>query len=106
MLPSGSAEVQKEKIHMITVSVKGVLIGVLLIALIVLVVFLIVMVANVTDTIKKANAIIDGGTGAAKGAKNKVDEVNAMVKEKASQVSGFASTGVKAAESLLTKILK
>ena len=47
---------------MVTVSIKGVLIGVLLIALIVLVVFLIVLVANVTDTIKKTNAIIDGGT--------------------------------------------
>ena len=45
---------------MISVSVKGVLVGVLLIALIVLVVFLIVMVSNVTDTIKKANAILDG----------------------------------------------
>ena len=91
---------------MITVSVKGVLIGILLIALIVLVVFLIVMVANVTDTIKKANAIIDGGTGAAKGAKEKVDEVNAMVKEKATQVTGFANAGVKAAGSMIEKILK
>ena len=56
---------------MITVSIKGVLIGVLLIALIVLVVFLIVLVSNATDTIKKANAIIDGGTSAAHGAKEK-----------------------------------
>lgn len=91
---------------MITVSVKGVLIGILLIALIVLVVFLIVLIANVTDTIKKANAIIDGGTGAAKGAKDKVDAVNAMVKERATQVSGLASTGVKAAGSLIEKLLK
>ena len=37
---------------MITVSIKGVLIGVLLIALIVLVVFLIVLVSNATDTTK------------------------------------------------------
>ena len=42
---------------MITISVKGVLIGILLIALIVLVVFLIVLVSNLTDTIKKTNAI-------------------------------------------------
>ena len=54
---------------MITVSVKGVLIGVLLIALIVLVVFLIVLISNVTDTIKKANTILDSGMSAAAGAK-------------------------------------
>lgn len=91
---------------MITVSVKGVLIGILLIALIVLVVFLIVLVANVTDTIKKANSIIDGSTNAAKGAKNKVDDVNAMVKEKAAQASGVASAGVQMAQKMLQKILK
>lgn len=91
---------------MITVSVKGVLIGILLIALIVLVVFLIVLIANVTDTIKKANAIIDGGTNAAIGAKNKVDDVNAMVKEKASQAAGIANTGIQMAGTVLNKILK
>ena len=91
---------------MITVSVKGVLIGVLLIALIVLVVFLIVMVANVTDTIKKANAIIDGSTNAAKGAKAKADDVNAMVRQRASQAVGFANTGVQMAGKMLNKILK
>ncbi len=91
---------------MITVSVKGVLIGILLIALIVLVVFMIVMIANITDTIKKANAIIDGGTSAAKGAKEKVDDVNAMVKEKTAQAVGLASTGVQTAEKILSKILK
>ncbi len=91
---------------MITVSVKGVLIGILLIALIVLVVFMIVMVANITDTIKKANAIIDGGTSAAKGAKNKVDDVNAMVKEKASQAAGIANTGINMAGKMVEKILK
>ena len=66
---------------MISVSVKGVLIGVLLIALIVLVVFLIVLVSNLTDTIKKTNAIIDGGTSAAAGAKAKIDNASNAVKE-------------------------
>ena len=74
---------------MITVSVKGFLIGILLIALIVLVVFLIVLVSNATDTIKKANAIIDGGTAAAHGAKVKVDNVNATIKENASKTISF-----------------
>ena len=91
---------------MITVSVKGVLIGILLIALIVLVVFLIVLVANITDTIKKANAVIDGSTSVAASAKQKVDDVNAMVKEKASQAAGIANTGVQMAGSVLNKILK
>ena len=91
---------------MVTVSVKGVLIGVLLIALIVLVVFLIVLIANVTDTIKKANAIIDGGTNAAAGAKEKMDHVSGIVKEGASKVTGVASVGVKAAEKVLDKVIK
>ena len=91
---------------MIQVSVKGVLIGILLIALIVLVVFLIVLIANITDTIKKANAIIDGGTNAAASAKEKADNVSAMVKEQAGKAKGLALTGVKVAEGLISKVLK
>ena len=91
---------------MITVSVKGVLIGILLIALIVLVVFLIVLIANITDTIKKANAIIDGSTNAVGSAKDKIDGVNAMVKDNVAKASGIAKTGVGIAQDLLKKILK
>ena len=91
---------------MISVSVKGVLIGVLLIALIVLVVFLIVMVANLTDTIKKANAIIDGSTAAAGTAKAKVDDVSASVKEGVSKVKGVASEGVNVVTGLIGKVIK
>lgn len=91
---------------MITVSVKGVLIGVLLIALIVLVVFLIVLIANITDTIKKANAIIDGGTSAAGNAKDKIDNASAVVKQNAAKARGIAGTGVKAAQGILNRILK
>ncbi|MBQ3291051.1 MAG: hypothetical protein IJH43_01590 [Mogibacterium sp.] len=91
---------------MITVSVKGVLIGVLLIALIVLVVFLIVMISNATDTIKKANAILDGSMSAAGSAKEKVDNVSAMVKENTAKAKGAAATGVKMAQGILEKILK
>ena len=76
---------------MISVSVKGVLVGVLLIALIVLVVFLIVMVSNVTDTIKKANAILDGSMAATES-----DEVSAAVHSTVDKVketvSGIADT--------------
>lgn len=91
---------------MISVSVKGVLIGVLLIALIVLVVFLIVLVSNLTDTIKKANAIIDGGTTAAAGAKEKIDNVSGAVKGGVSKVSGIASVGIQAAGKVLDKVVK
>ena len=95
---------------MISVSVKGVLIGVLLIALIVLVVFLIVLVANVTDTIKKANAIIDGGTSAAAGAKEKMDNVSEAVKGGVTKATGIASgvvsTGTKIAGKVLDKVVK
>ena len=91
---------------MVTVSIKGVLIGVLLIALIVLVVFLIVMVSNVTDTIKKTNAIIDGGTNAAVGAKEKVQNASEKVRESASKVTGIAAMGVKAAGGILDKVIK
>ena len=73
---------------MVTVSVKGVLI------------------ANVTDTIKKANAIIDGGTSAAASAKEKMDHVSETVKEGASKVTGVAAVGAKAAGKVLDKVIK
>jgi predicted PurR-regulated permease PerM len=95
---------------MISVSVKGVLIGILLIALIVLVVFLIVLVSNLTDTIKKANAIIDGGTNAAVGAKEKIDNVSETVKGGVSKVtgvaSGVASVGAQVAGKVIDKVVK
>ena len=67
------------------------LIGILLIALIILVVFLTVLVSNLTDTIKKTNAIIDGGTNVAASAKAKVDNVSSTVKEGASRVTGIVA---------------
>ena len=91
---------------MVTVSIKGVLIGVLLIALILLVVFLIVLVANVTDTIKKTNAIIDGGTNAAAGAAEKVHNASEKVKEGASKVTGIAAMGAQTAGKILDKVIK
>lgn len=91
---------------MITVSVQGVLIGVLLIALIVLVVYLIVLVSNLTDTIKKANAIIDGGTSVAVSAKGKVDETSAKVKEAKDKVTGVAASGISAGQKVISKVIK
>lgn len=91
---------------MFTVSVKGVLIGVLLIALIVLVVFLIVLISNLTDTIKKANAIIDGGTNAAGAAIAKVDNVNAQFRARRNKMSGLAKTGLGIIQNLASKAKK
>ncbi len=91
---------------MITVSIKGVLIGILLIALIVLVVFLIVMISNVTDTIKKANTILDGGMEAAASAKEKADNLSATVKEGAAKVSGVAQLGVSAGQKIVDRVIR
>lgn len=97
---------RKRRILMITVSVKGVLIGVLLIALIVLVVFLIVLVSNLTDTIKKANAIIDGGTAVAVSAMEKVDNASAAVKGGVGKVAGVASSGIAAGQKVIDKVIR
>ena len=91
---------------MITVSIKGILIGVLLIALIVLVVFLIVMISNVTDSVKKLNAILDGGAAAASSAMAKVDEVGTAAKNSAVKVSETAGMGAQAAQNLIEKVTK
>jgi len=99
-------EHKKEKKAMITVSIKGVLIGVLLIALIVLVVFLIVLVSNVTDTIKKTNTILDGGLEAAAGAKAKADNLSATVKEGAAKVGNAAQLGVSAGQKIVGKVIR
>jgi len=91
---------------MVTVSIKGVLIGILLIALIVLVVFLIVLVSNLTDTIKKTNAIIDGGMSAALSAKEKADSVSANVNGVVAKVGDVASTGVNAVQKVAGKVIR
>jgi predicted PurR-regulated permease PerM len=91
---------------MITVSVGGVLIGILLIALIVLVVYLIILVSNLTDTVKKANMILDGGMAAVDSAVNTVESVNNSVKEKTAKVTGIAESGVNAVSGLVSKVKK
>ena len=90
---------------MITISPQELLIGILLIALIVLVIFLIVLVSNATDTVKKANAIIDGGTNAASSAKAKVDEVGAAARESAAKATSAAEVGLQFAQGLVDKYI-
>ncbi|NLY86961.1 MAG: hypothetical protein GX083_00200 [Clostridiales bacterium] len=91
---------------MVTISLKGVLIGVLLIALIVLVIFLIVLISNLTETIKKANNILDGGTSAAAGAKATIDKIENKVKSSAEKVNGFTSTGLGMMQKIIEKRTK
>lgn len=90
---------------MITISPAQLLIGILLVALIVLVIFLIVLISNATDTIKKANAIIDGGTAAAGAAKARVDEASANARANAERMNAAADLGVQFAQKFLDKIL-
>ena len=89
----------------ITLSLQEFLIGILLIALIVLVVFLIVLVSNATDTVKKANAIIDGGTAAASSAIAKVDEATLSARQSAAKAGGMAEKGVDLAQGLLDRFV-
>jgi predicted PurR-regulated permease PerM len=91
---------------MIKVSVGGVLVGILLIALIVLVVYLIILVSNLTDTVKKANMILDGSMAAAESAINKVESVNNSVKEKTAAVTNLAETGINAVTGVVNKITR
>ena len=88
-----------------TISLKGVLIGILLIALIVLVIYLIILINNVTYTIKKANGIIDAGTNAAGTAKEKIDETGEKVKVVTSKVNGVAATGASIAGKVIDKVV-
>ena len=55
-------------------------------------VFLIVLVSNLTDTVKKANAIIDGSTSVVqRGAKAKIDNASDAVKGSTKKVTGIVS---------------
>ena len=90
---------------MITVSIKGLLIGALLIALIVLVVYLIILISNVTDTIKKTNAIIDGGTEAADFAITKAAEIGNSARDSAAKVNSMAGIGVELAQGIVNRLI-
>lgn len=86
---------------MISLSPTQLLIGILLIALIVLVIFLIVLVSNATDTIKKANAILDGGTEAVSTAITKIEEASAAAKAEAEKAKAKPSFLAKLAQGVL-----
>ena len=88
---------------MITIDVKQVLIGLLLLAAVVLVIFLIVMVANLTKTLKKVNGILDDASSVTTIVHEKAEEVKPMVDELSGAVLSFASA-MKGNESSIASI--
>lgn len=91
---------------MLTLGLKDVLISILLIALIVLVVFLIVLVSKVTDSVKKANGILDTGMGAADSIKEKIDNVGNKLVGKRAKLDDITKTGVTVAKTVVDKVIK
>ena len=91
---------------MVTFGLKDILISILLIALIVLVVFLIVLVSKVTDSIKKANGVLEAGMSAVDTVKDKVDGVANNLVEKKAKISGLAGNGIDVAKSVVGKVVK
>jgi len=91
---------------MVTLSLKGVLTGILLIALIVLVIFLIVMVGKVTDLLKGVNAIMEGGEKAAVSAKENVGAKKAEIEEKLAPVKKLLGKGFDLVFGIINKLAK
>ena len=88
---------------MITVSVGGVLVGVLLIALIVLVVFLSIMIMNLTTTLKKVNTILDDTKTVTSIVDEKAKETKPVIDDVSSALVGFAS-GLKGNETSIASL--
>lgn len=91
---------------MLTLGLKDILISVLLVALIVLVIFLIVLVSKATDSIKKANDILDTGMSAADSVKGKIDNMTANVVGKRAKIEDLANTGATVAKTVIDKVIK
>ena len=75
---------------MITIDVKQVLIGLLLLAAVILVIFLIVMVANLITTLKKVNGILDDTSAVTTIVHEKAEETKPLVDELSGAVMSFA----------------
>lgn len=89
----------------ITLSVKGVLIALLLIALIILTIYLIVLISNLIQTIKKTNDIIDEGMLTVSNAKQKIGNVTNGLKAGAGKIGGADSPAYKIVTKFLGKNL-
>ena len=90
---------KKGEKKMITLSLKGVLIGILLIALIVL-------VSHATETVKKANAMMQAGETVATETKAKVDGVVSHVRAGKHKVEELALTGYGIAKNIYDRFAK
>lgn len=91
---------------MLTLGLKEILVSVLLVALIVLVIFIIVLVSKVTDSVKKANNILDTGMDAADSIAEKVNGITSNIASKKDKIGDFANTGLSVAKATVEKVIK
>ena len=76
---------------MVTIDVKQLLIGLLLLAAVVLIVFLIIAVSHLITTLKKVNGILDDTSAVTTIVHEKADETKPLVDELSGAVMSFAS---------------
>jgi len=88
---------------MVTIDLKALLIGLLLLAAIVLVVFAAIVMANLVTTIKKLNVILDDTQTVTGIIKEKADETKPVVDDLSSAVVSFAS-GLKGNETSIASL--
>ncbi|MDD7512127.1 MAG: hypothetical protein PUK21_07150 [Peptostreptococcaceae bacterium] len=88
---------------MLTIELKDLLVGAVLVALFVLVIYLIVLVANMIQTVKKANAMLDDSKVISGIAAERANQLNDVVSDVAESVAGFA-TSFNGNESVISSI--
>ena len=88
---------------MITLDLKALLIGLLLLACIVMVVFITIAVANLTTTLKKVNVILDDTQTVTGIVNEKAKETKPVVDDLSSALVGFAS-GLKGNETSIASL--
>ena len=88
---------------MITLDLKALLVGLLLLAATVLVVFLIIMVSNLIQTLKKVNVILDDTQTVTAIVNEKAKETKPVVDDLSSAIVSFAG-GLKGNESSISSL--
>jgi len=88
---------------MVTIDVKELLIGLLLLAAVVLIVFLIIAVSNLTKVLKKVSGILDDTSAVTTIVHEKAEETKPLVDDLSGAVMSFASA-MKGNESSIASI--
>lgn len=88
---------------MVTIDLKGALLGLLFLALIVMVVFITIMIMNLTNTLKKVNTILDDAKTVTAIVDEKAKETKPVVDDLSSALVGFAS-GLKGNETSIASL--